>query len=41
MTFLEVMSRINSEEGMMLEQFGDAYRVYSQGTGRLLPRLKR
>jgi len=41
MTFLEVMSRINSEEGMMLEQFGEAYRVYSQGTGRLFPRPTR
>lgn len=39
MTFLEVMSRISSEEGMMLEQFGDVYRMYMQGTGRLLPRL--
>lgn len=41
MTFLEVRSRIMSEEGMMLEQFGDAYRAYRQGTGHLLPRLNR
>lgn len=31
--------RVNDEEEMMIEQFGDAYRDYMQKTGRLLPRL--
>jgi protein-S-isoprenylcysteine O-methyltransferase Ste14 len=32
--------RVPSEEEMMLEQFGDAYREYMQRTGRLIPRLR-
>ena len=31
--------RIQREERMMAEQFGDAYRRYSARTGRILPRL--
>ena len=31
--------RVSSEEEMMLEQFGDAYRDYMDRTGRLVPRL--
>jgi protein-S-isoprenylcysteine O-methyltransferase Ste14 len=31
--------RIPREEGMMLEEFGDEYRTYGEGTGRLVPRL--
>jgi protein-S-isoprenylcysteine O-methyltransferase Ste14 len=32
--------RAPSEEQMMIEHFGDAYRQYMQSTGRLLPRLR-
>ncbi len=35
-----ILVRIPSEEEMMLEQFGDAYREYKQKTGCLLPRLR-
>jgi protein-S-isoprenylcysteine O-methyltransferase Ste14 len=38
MTALEVMSRIEFEEGLMLETFGEAYREQIKTTGRLLPR---
>lgn len=31
--------RVNSEEQMMLEQFGEEYRAYMQRTGRMIPRL--
>ena len=31
--------RIPSEEEMMIEEFGDAYREYIKRTGRLIPRL--
>jgi protein-S-isoprenylcysteine O-methyltransferase Ste14 len=41
MTVLEVASRISFEETLMLEYFGDQYRVYSKSTGRLVPRLSR
>lgn len=33
--------RVPREEQMMLEQFGEAYRVYMNRTGRVIPRLKR
>lgn len=33
------LGRIDNEEQMMLNAFGDDYRVYMQATGRLLPRL--
>jgi protein-S-isoprenylcysteine O-methyltransferase Ste14 len=32
-------ARIGKEEAMMIEQFGDEYRIYMQRTGRFLPRL--
>lgn len=34
-------ARVDDEEGMMLEAFGDAYRAYMARTGRLLPRFER
>jgi protein-S-isoprenylcysteine O-methyltransferase Ste14 len=39
MTILELASRIQFEEGLMLEYFGDQYREYMKRTGRLLPKL--
>jgi len=39
MTLLEIFSRINFEERLMLEYFGDRYREYTKRTGRLLPKL--
>ncbi len=39
MTVLDVMSRVRFEEAMMMEAFGDPYRIYVQRTGRFLPRL--
>jgi protein-S-isoprenylcysteine O-methyltransferase Ste14 len=39
MTVLEVASRIDFEENLMLEYFGDQYRNYMKRTGRLLPKL--
>jgi protein-S-isoprenylcysteine O-methyltransferase Ste14 len=33
------LGRFAAEEEMMIEKFGDAYRLYMQKTGRLLPRL--
>lgn len=38
-TVLVIVTRLNEEERMMLRQFGDAYRIYEQQTGRFLPRL--
>ncbi len=35
-----VILRMNVEEQMMIEQFGDAYREYMEKTGRLFPRLR-
>jgi protein-S-isoprenylcysteine O-methyltransferase Ste14 len=32
--------RIPREERMMLEKFGEEYRVYMKRTGRLLPRFR-
>jgi protein-S-isoprenylcysteine O-methyltransferase Ste14 len=32
--------RVPREEQMMLEQFGDEYRAYTQRTGRVVPRWK-
>ena len=31
--------RVPSEEQMMLEQLGEAYRMYMNQTGRVIPRL--
>jgi protein-S-isoprenylcysteine O-methyltransferase Ste14 len=33
------IERVPHEEQMLLDQFGDAYRVYMQQTGRVLPRV--
>ena len=37
---LNVILRIQGEEKMMLEQFGDDYREYMERTGRLLPMIR-
>jgi protein-S-isoprenylcysteine O-methyltransferase Ste14 len=34
-------ARINNEEQMMIEQFGEQYQIYMENTGRLLPKLRR
>lgn len=34
-----ILNRVQREEAVMLEQFGDEYRNYMQRTGRFLPRL--
>ncbi|MEE8232131.1 MAG: isoprenylcysteine carboxylmethyltransferase family protein, partial [Thermoplasmata archaeon] len=34
-------SRVEGEEALLLERFGDAYRAYMYRTGRFLPRLLR
>ena len=39
MTSLEIISRIQYEEALMSEYFGEQYRLYMKKTGRLLPRL--
>jgi protein-S-isoprenylcysteine O-methyltransferase Ste14 len=39
MTILEVVSRIDFEESLMIEFFGDRYREYMKTTGRLLPKV--
>ena len=33
--------RVPREERMMLERFGEEYRAYMTGTGRVIPRLPR
>ena len=33
------LSRVNAEEQMMLEQFGEQYESYMQRTGRIIPRF--
>jgi protein-S-isoprenylcysteine O-methyltransferase Ste14 len=40
-TLPQYLLRVNAEEQMMLEQFGDTYRAYMQRTGQLIPRLRR
>lgn len=35
------LARVRREEAMLVEQFGDSYRIYMERTGRLLPRLRR
>jgi protein-S-isoprenylcysteine O-methyltransferase Ste14 len=37
--FWAFKGRIKREEALLLEQFGETYRRYSQNTGRLLPKL--
>lgn len=39
MTVLETISRIRFEENLMLEYFGEQYRVYMNKTGRLFPKV--
>lgn len=39
MTVLEIISRIQFEESLMIEYFGDQYRDYMKKTGRLLPKV--
>lgn len=39
MTILETISRINFEETLMLEYFGEQYREYMKKTGRLFPKV--
>jgi len=39
MTILDIASRIDFEESLMVEYFGDQYREYMKKTGRLLPKL--
>jgi protein-S-isoprenylcysteine O-methyltransferase Ste14 len=34
-----VLLRVDREEAVMIEQFGDEYREYMEHTGRFLPRL--
>jgi protein-S-isoprenylcysteine O-methyltransferase Ste14 len=36
---LDIASRIKTEEALMLDRFGEPYRVYMRRTGRLLPRI--
>jgi protein-S-isoprenylcysteine O-methyltransferase Ste14 len=40
-TSLDIASRMQVEERMMLNQFGEAYRFYMKRTGRLLPRIRK
>lgn len=39
--FAHLYARINREEAMMTERFGDDYRAYMSRTGRLLPSLRK
>ena len=34
------LNRVDTEEAMMVERFGDDYRSYAHRTGRLIPRLR-
>ena len=34
------VARVGEEEALMVEEFGDEYRVYMERTGRFLPRLR-
>jgi protein-S-isoprenylcysteine O-methyltransferase Ste14 len=38
-TVPQYLSRVNSEEQMLLEQFGEQYKNYMQKTGRIIPRF--
>ena len=39
MTILEILSRIQFEEALMIDYFGNPYREYIKPTGRLLPKI--
>lgn len=41
LTTILIFARIPKEEQMLLDEFGDEYRVYMKRTGRLLPRFRR
>jgi protein-S-isoprenylcysteine O-methyltransferase Ste14 len=41
LTLIIVLKRIDNEERLLLEHFGDEYREYMKRTRRLLPRLRR
>ena len=36
---LMYLARVRDEEQMLIDQFGDEYRAYMKGTGRLLPKV--
>jgi protein-S-isoprenylcysteine O-methyltransferase Ste14 len=38
-TIPQYLFRVNAEEQMMLEQFGEQYKNYMQRTGRIIPRF--
>ena len=38
--YKEIKRRIEKEEQMLIEEFGDEYRTYIKRTGRLLPRFR-
>jgi len=40
-TLVQYLSRVQTEEQMMIEQFGQQYREYRQKTGRIFPRIFR
>jgi protein-S-isoprenylcysteine O-methyltransferase Ste14 len=41
LSLVQYITRISAEERMMLEQFGEEYSRYMEGTGRLIPRVRR
>ena len=38
---LHFLSRLNDEENMMIEQFGDEYANYRKRTGAIFPKIKK
>jgi protein-S-isoprenylcysteine O-methyltransferase Ste14 len=40
-TVIQYLSRVNAEEQMMLEEFGEQYETYMQRSGRIIPSFKR
>jgi protein-S-isoprenylcysteine O-methyltransferase Ste14 len=38
-TAVQYLMRVNAEEQMMIEQFGDEYEAYMKKTGRFIPRI--
>jgi protein-S-isoprenylcysteine O-methyltransferase Ste14 len=41
MTALDIVARVNKEESLMLQQFGEEYQRYTQKTGRFFPYLRK
>jgi protein-S-isoprenylcysteine O-methyltransferase Ste14 len=39
-TIMVIFTRLNAEERMLLQEFGDTYRNYARRTGRFLPKLR-